>query len=88
MKLNIVKKITLISVATFLLTGCNIYRQMVIPTPYYPSDNTQTTANVDNTDTGEDVVHDGVVYHVLEDGTEVASNAKYVDLAGNPVEAE
>jgi len=53
MKLNIVKKITLISVATFLLTGCNIYRQMVIPTPYYPSDNTQTTANVDNTVTTE-----------------------------------
>jgi len=53
MKLNIVKKITLISVATFLLTGCNIYRQMVIPTPYYPSSNAQTTTSANSTATTE-----------------------------------
>jgi len=48
MKLNIVKKITLISISAFLFTGCNIYRQMVIPTPYYPSTNAQTSINENN----------------------------------------
>jgi len=33
------KKLIFIGLATFLLTGCNIYRQMVIPTPYYPNNN-------------------------------------------------
>ncbi len=31
-----IKKLSLIVIATFSITGCNIYRQMVLPTPYYP----------------------------------------------------
>jgi len=32
--MNIIKKISLVVTAAFLLSGCNVYRQMVIPTPY------------------------------------------------------
>ena len=34
--MKLIKKISLVITAAFLLSGCNIYRQMVIPTPYYP----------------------------------------------------
>jgi len=34
--MRLFKKISLVITAVFLLSGCNIYRQMVIPTPYYP----------------------------------------------------
>jgi hypothetical protein len=48
-----IKQITLIATATFLLTGCNIYRQMIIPTPYYPEQSsnlgTEATNGTDTT---------------------------------------
>ena len=51
MKLNIVKKVSILSVTAFLLNGCNIYRQMVIPTPYYPSQSKEVQNQVAQTDT-------------------------------------
>jgi len=44
-----IKKVSILFtflVAVFLLSGCNIYRQMVIPTPYYPSNTQQANANL------------------------------------------
>jgi len=35
--MNIYKKLPIIAGTLFLLSGCNIYRQMVIPTPYSPN---------------------------------------------------
>jgi len=37
MNIKSFKTITIISVSAFLLSGCNIYREMTIPTPYYPN---------------------------------------------------
>jgi len=34
--MRVITKISIAVVAAFLLSGCNIYRQMVLPTPYYP----------------------------------------------------
>ncbi len=51
MKLNILKKILIMSVSVFLFTGCNVYRQMVIPTPYYPEQSTEVQNQVTQTDT-------------------------------------
>ncbi len=39
------KKILIFILSIFLLSGCNIYRQMVIPTPYYPKQN-QVNSNI------------------------------------------
>jgi hypothetical protein len=36
--MKLLKKISLIATIAFVLSGCNIYRQMVIPTPYYPKE--------------------------------------------------
>jgi len=36
MNIKTFKTITIITVSAFLLSGCNIYREMTIPTPYYP----------------------------------------------------
>ena len=58
MKLNIVKKMSIISATAFLFTGCNIYRQMVIPTPYYPNQNTEVQNQVAQTDTTTNEVID------------------------------
>ncbi len=51
MKLNLLKKILIMSMSVFLFTGCNIYRQMVIPTPYYPEQNSVVQNQVAQTDT-------------------------------------
>ncbi len=42
MKINLAKTVAFSLAAAFLLSGCNIYRQMVIPTPYTPTVNTET----------------------------------------------
>jgi len=51
MKFNIVKKVSILSTSVFLFTGCNIYRQMVIPTSYYPTDSAEVQNQVEQTDT-------------------------------------
>ena len=58
MIINKIKQITLIATATFLFTGCNIYRQMVIPTPYYPeqSNNLGTEATVTTNSTASETL--------------------------------
>ena len=56
MKLNIVKKVSILSTTVFLFTGCNIYRQMVIPTPYYPSGNAAAQNQINQTETTSDGV--------------------------------
>jgi len=38
--MNSFLKISALSLAAFLVTGCNVYRQVVLPTPYYPQSNT------------------------------------------------
>jgi hypothetical protein len=62
--MKILKKISLIITAAFVLSGCNIYRQMVIPTPYYPKNTqnqnlgqevTSQTANQTNPNLGQSV---------------------------------
>ncbi len=58
MKLNILKKILIMSVSVFLFTGCNVYRQMVIPTPYYPEQSTEVQNQVAQTDTSTNDVID------------------------------
>lgn len=58
MKLNILKKILIMSVSVFLFTGCNVYRQMVIPTPYYPEQSTEVQNQVTQTDTSTNDVID------------------------------
>jgi len=40
-------KISSIALAALLLSGCNIYRQVVLPTPYYPSTTTTTAPSVE-----------------------------------------
>ncbi len=42
MRINLAKTVAFSLTAAFLLSGCNIYRQMVIPTPYTPTVNTET----------------------------------------------
>ncbi len=42
MRINLAKTVAFSLAAAFLLSGCNIYRQMVIPTPYTPTVNTET----------------------------------------------
>ena len=51
MKLNILNKMVIISISVFLFTGCNVYRQMVIPTPYYPEQTTEVQNQAVQTDT-------------------------------------
>lgn len=58
MKFNIVKKVSILSTTVFLFTGCNIYRQMVIPTPYYPSETTGAASQSEQTVTTADGVID------------------------------
>jgi len=52
MKLNILKKLTIIATVAFLFTGCNLYKQMVIPTPYYPNNSQEETVTSQTTDSG------------------------------------
>ena len=52
MSLNILKKLTIITAITFLFTGCNLYKQMVIPTPYYPNNTQEQTVTSQTTDSG------------------------------------
>jgi len=64
MKLNIIKKVSIFSTATLLFTGCNIYRQMVIPTPYYPNQNTEVqnqSTEVQNQDTQAQTTTNNVI---------------------------
>ncbi len=46
------KKLTIITAITFLFTGCNLYKQMVIPTPYYPNNTQEQTVTSQTTDSG------------------------------------
>jgi hypothetical protein len=41
-------KIPLVASSLFLISGCNIYRQMTLPTPYYPNGAGNARANVNN----------------------------------------
>lgn len=52
MSLNMLKKLTIITAITFLFTGCNLYKQMVIPTPYYPNNTQEQTVTSQTTDSG------------------------------------
>ena len=50
--MKLFKKILLVIMTVFLLNGCNVYREMVIPTPYYPENQT-TNSNTLGQDVNE-----------------------------------
>jgi hypothetical protein len=46
--MNTIFKITSMAVAALVMSGCNIYRQQVVlPTPYYPQEQTSTTSQTE-----------------------------------------
>ena len=58
--MNILKKTIIALTAIFLFSGCNIYRQMVIPTPYYPNNQQQTTTLGQEVDTVKEDIKESV----------------------------
>ena len=56
MRFNILKKIGAAVSIAFILSGCNLYKEMVIPTPYYPSTTVQQEQSVTTQTTQNDVI--------------------------------
>ena len=92
MNLNILKKLTIVTAAAFLFSGCNLYKQMVIPTPYYPSTSQEQTVTSETTDSGvieatSDVNQNEQVVTTVKDDTITVNNKTVVQRIPFP-EAE
>ncbi len=51
--MNRVLKFSIVALATLSMTGCNIYRQVVLPTPYYPQQGGQSIGTPASSETPE-----------------------------------
>ena len=51
--MNRVFKISIVALAALSMTGCNIYRQVVLPTPYYPQKGEQSIGTPASSQTAE-----------------------------------
>ena len=76
MRKNFLKTAAFTLFSAFLLSGCNIYREMVIPTPYQPSQSSATTVQ------GELVGDDSAVVGTQE---EVEQPQKVTPIKESPI---
>lgn len=71
--MNIYKRIPLVASALLMFSGCNIYRQVTLPTPYYPEN---TSNNID----GSNIESSNMIESTSIDSTENSTiNSETID---------